>query len=281
MRLLAYRVLGDMWDADDAVQNAWLKFQAVDLALIDDVDAWLTTVVSRCAVDVIRRRQSRHELPVESLADESFDAAAESGGPESVVIREDELAAAFSIVLYELSPVDRLSLILHDVFGYSFVEIADIAGTTVAGAKKRASRARQKLRNVDFAVVRDQQRAAVLTFLEAARGGNMGPLISLLDPAVVLRADANAIALAAPHQATGAPRLVPRADGPDAVGDVLSGRIADAVIVEVAGLSAIGYVKPGRGIIAVYSLTIVGGMVTRVEAIADPGILLDVVTTLS
>ncbi|MGI0521990.1 hypothetical protein ABY45_15580 [Microbacterium maritypicum] len=128
LRVLAYRILGDMWDAEDAVQNAWLRFAETDLSTINDVDAWLTTVVSRAAIDVTRRRRTHQTLPVDDIAEPATPIDDPRADPERLILKDEQVAMAFTIVLRELSPVDRLSYMLHDVFGYPFAEIAEIAG---------------------------------------------------------------------------------------------------------------------------------------------------------
>ncbi|KAB1883513.1 sigma-70 family RNA polymerase sigma factor [Microbacterium maritypicum] len=270
LRVLAYRILGDMWDAEDAVQNAWLRFAETDLSTINDVDAWLTTVVSRAAIDVTRRRRTHQTLPVDDIAEPATPIDDPRADPERLILKDEQVAMAFTIVLRELSPVDRLSYMLHDVFGYPFAEIAEIAGSTVDVVKKRASRARQRLRDRDWDAIRQEQRREVVAFLAAARSGEMHDLIALLDPDVTLRADADAIALAASRQAENAPALTPKITGSDAVGDALSGRIDEAIIVEFAGLAAIAYWRDRKEIVALYVLTVGAGKVVQIDALADP-----------
>ena len=185
---VAFRILGSQPDAEDIVQETWIRFCRADLTDLHNVSAWLTTVSTRLCVDVLRRRR---ELPQETteLPEDSNDK------PEETVLLADELTSAFVVVLDELTPPQRVALVLHDAFGVPFEEIAHILATTPGSAKKLASRARGRVRRRGVTPVEDhtKARAVVEAFLHAAQEGDTDRLIALLDPNVVRLADAQAL----------------------------------------------------------------------------------------
>ncbi len=180
---IAFRIVGSQADAEDVVQEAWIKFARADTSRVGNIPAWLTTVVTRLCLDILRRRRDLPEV-TELLADTA-------GEPEEVALLADELTAAFVIVLEELTPPQRVALVLHDAFGVPFEEIAHILGTTEASAKKLASRARARVRQRVGAPPEDNEavRSVVEAFLQAAQEGNTDRLLTLLDPNVVRLAD--------------------------------------------------------------------------------------------
>lgn len=185
---VAFRILGSQPDAEDVVQEAWLRFCRADTRDVHNVSAWLTTVSTRLCVDVLR---TRREVPHETteLPEDSNDK------PEETALLADELTSAFVVVLDELTPPQRVALVLHDAFGVPFEEIAHILATTPGSAKKLASRARGRVRRRGAAPVEDhtKTRAVVEAFLHAAQGGNTDRLVALLDPNIVRLADAQAL----------------------------------------------------------------------------------------
>ena len=181
---VAFRILASEPDAEDAVQETWIKFCRADTKLVSNVAAWLTTAITRLCVDCLRRRR---EVPndVTQTPDDS------NNEPEEIALLADELTAAFSVVLDELTPPQRVALVLHDAFGVSFEEIAHILGTTVGSAKKLASRARGRVRERAITPTDDnaEARQVVEAFLYATREGDTNRLVALLDPNVVRLAD--------------------------------------------------------------------------------------------
>lgn len=262
---IAHRTLGSPWAADDAVQETWLRLQRTDVTGIRNLEAWLTTVVSRVCVDLIRRDAARREDPatdVPMVADPA-------PGPSEEVMLTEDLSLAMQVVLEELGPLERLALVLHDVFGLSYDDISPIVERTPVAARQLASRARARLRKVDVRAVREEQHAAISAFLAAARKGEFGRLLQLLDPDIRLRSDEEAVALAAAGEEHGAPKLAASVHGRDAVARVFAGRAELARPILVSGVPAAGYVTDGT-VHAVYLVTLRNGRVSGMEVLADP-----------
>jgi RNA polymerase sigma-70 factor (ECF subfamily) len=185
---IAYRMLGSVSEADDAVQDAWLRLARADVAAIRDLEGWLVTVVARVCLDTLRSRRA-HGRESARLP-EPLVSAEEPTDPESVVLLEEAVGFALLVVLDQLTPAERLAFVLHDVFGLPFDEIAAILGKTPSAARQLASRARRRVRGApqpDGDV--ESQREVVAAFFSAAQGGDLGALLGLLDPDVALRAD--------------------------------------------------------------------------------------------
>jgi len=204
LRALAYRMLGSTTEADDAVQDAWLRFSRADTTGVDNLRGWLTTVVARLCLDALRARGSRREdLAGVHLPDPIVARAGSSPSPEDESVLADSVGLAMLVVLETLSPAERLAFVLHDTFGLSFEEIAPIVERTPTAARKLASRARQRLRGSGAASALEdgggvsprRQRELVDAFLSAARGGDFEALLRILDPDVVVRADAGRLPL--------------------------------------------------------------------------------------
>ncbi|MGO1199470.1 MAG: sigma-70 family RNA polymerase sigma factor [Dermabacteraceae bacterium] len=265
LHAIAQRALGSPWSADDAVQETWIRLQRADAAAIEDLQPWLTTVVSRVCIDLIRRSERRPEVPAEELPPEP-------GGPGDLaedVLRTEELALAMHVVLDSLGPLERLAVILHDVFALPYSQIAPILDRTPTAARQLASRARARLSEVDAAAVRQQQEGVIEAFLAAAREGDFGGLLQLLDPEIELRSDAAAVEAAAAALADGAPPLAPMMEGSDAVARVFSGRMHDVARIDLGGLPAAAYIRE-REMQAVYLIHSRRGLITRIEVLADP-----------
>jgi len=198
-------MLGSLSDADDALQEAWLKVSRADVSAIENLGGWLTTVVARACLDSLRARKSRREETLETQAPESI-AANGGGDPEQEAVLADSVGLALLVVLDTLDPAERLAFVLHDMFGVPFDEIAPIVGRSPDAARQLASRARRRVRGAPTASTADltAQRKVVEAFLTALRGGDFEGLLAVLDPEVVVRLDAAA-------RAPGAPREVRRA----------------------------------------------------------------------
>ncbi|WP_020391668.1 RNA polymerase sigma factor SigJ [Kribbella catacumbae] len=189
LRAVAYRMLGSVSEAEDAVQEAWLRLSRSDPSEIQNLGGWLTTVVSRVCLDQLRSRKTRREDPL----DDMFvpDPILSTLDPEEEAVRADAVGLAMMVVLEKLSPAERLAFVLHDMFGLSFDEIAEIVDKTPAAARQLASRARRRVQGAPIADNDlNRQREVVDAFLAASRGGDFEALLSLLDPDVILRADA-------------------------------------------------------------------------------------------
>jgi RNA polymerase sigma factor (sigma-70 family) len=190
LRAVAYRMLGSISEADDAVQEAWLRLSRSDAPAIDNLEGWLMTVIARVCLDQLRARRSRREAPVADGMPEPLVSRDAAIDPEQAVLLGDAVGLALLIVLETLGPAERLAFVLHDVFGVSFEEIAPIVDRTPTAARQLASRARRRVRAAPVPDVDvGRQRTVVDAFFVAARGGDFEALLAVLDPDVVVRAD--------------------------------------------------------------------------------------------
>jgi RNA polymerase sigma factor (sigma-70 family) len=266
LRAVAYRMLGSPSEADDAVQEAWVRLSRSDTSSIENLGGWLTTVVGRVCLDMLRSRKSRREEPLDQTPARRVSvpivSRQESGiDPEREALLADSVGLALLVVLETLTPAERLAFVLHDMFSVPFAEIAPIVGRTPTATKMLASRARRRVRGA--AEVPDanltRQREVVEAFLAASRGGDFGALLAVLDPEVVLRADGAAVRAGAETEVRGAP----------AVAESFFGRARFARPALVNG--AIGAVwAPGGRPRVVFGFTIVGGKIVEIEVVADP-----------
>jgi RNA polymerase sigma-70 factor (ECF subfamily) len=192
LRRVAYRILGSLGDAEDAVQEAWLRLARSDAKDIDNLGGWLTTVVSRVCLDMLRSRKARQEEPLEESAVEPVAAIGPAANPEEEALLASSVGLALLVVLETLDPAERLAFVLHDMFDLPFEEIGEIVGRTPAAARQLASRARRRVRGAP-AVEPDRlarQRAVVEEFVAALRAADFEGLVAVLDPDVILRTDA-------------------------------------------------------------------------------------------
>ncbi|HEV3048573.1 MAG TPA: sigma-70 family RNA polymerase sigma factor [Solirubrobacteraceae bacterium] len=189
LRSVAYRILGSLSEADDAVQEAWLRLQRTDVATIDNLDGWLTTVVARISLNVLRGGRTHAEEPLDAFALEPIIAADEREGPEQEVLLADAVGIALQVVLGALSPAERLAFVLHDMFAVPFEEIAELLERSSEATRQLASRARRRVRGAAPAPDPDltRQRAVVDAYFAAAREGDLDALVAVLDPDVVAR----------------------------------------------------------------------------------------------
>ncbi len=217
LRAVAYRMLGSPSEADDAVQEAWLRLSRSDTTAVANLGGWLTTVVARVCLDLLRSRESRREEPLDAHAPTPI--ASREGGidPEQVALLADSVGLALLVVLDTLNPAERLAFVLHDLFDVPFDEIAPIVGRSPTAARQLASRARRRVRGQSAAMDSDadltSKRSVVAAFLAAARGGDFEALLAILDPEVVLRADEAAIAMGAWNGVRGAQDMAKRFAG--------------------------------------------------------------------
>ncbi|MET9241601.1 sigma-70 family RNA polymerase sigma factor [Nonomuraea sp. NPDC003709] len=194
LRAVAYRMLGSLAEAEDAVQESWLRLSRTDSGEIDNLGGWLTTVVGRVCLDMLRTRTSRREDPLEQRLPDPVISPEDGGDPEQQALIADSVGLALLVVLESLSPAERLAFVLHDMFAVPFEQIAPIVDRTPATAKKLASRARQRVRGTVPSPDPDpgRQRRVVDAFLAAARDGDFEALLGVLDPDAVMRVDAGA-----------------------------------------------------------------------------------------
>jgi RNA polymerase sigma-70 factor (ECF subfamily) len=273
LRSIAFRMLGSHNDAEDAVQETWLRLQRSDSDAVDNLAGWLTVVLSRVCLDQLRSRGSRPEDPVEDLPEDPATTRDEST-PEELTIEADAVGAALLVILDTLAPAERLAFVLHDLFGLPFAEIAPIIDRTPAAARQLASRARRRVQGVRPSDERERQREVVAAFLRAAREGDFGGLLQLLDPEVELRADPLVVKEIKPYAAIGAPLLESeRMHGADAVARVFAGRAAAAQVALVNGVPA-GVWAPDGTVRTVYAIRIGlrGGhpWITGIEVLGRP-----------
>jgi RNA polymerase sigma factor (sigma-70 family) len=264
LRAVACRMLGSVSEADDAVQESWLRLSRTDTNEVENLRAWLTTVVARVSLDMLRSRKSRNEEPLGPHVPEPILSREDGLGPEHEALLADSVGLALLVVLETLSPPERLAFVLHDMFAVPFDEIAPIVGRTPAAARQLASRARRRVQGAapapDVDVAR--QREVVDAFLAAARGGDFDALLEVLDPEVVLRVDRGAIPRGASREVRGAPAVVEQVR-------TFARLAASARPALVNG--AAGFVVAPRGRpIAVAGFTVAHGKIVEIDLLADP-----------
>ncbi|GAA5092323.1 sigma-70 family RNA polymerase sigma factor [Nocardia iowensis] len=262
LRAVAYRMLGSVSEADDAVQEAWLRLARHDTGDVENLVGWLTTVVSRICLDMLRSRAARREDPIDLLA-ELGDAAYDSD-PEHEAMLIDSVGRALLVVLDTLGPDERVAFVLHDLFAVPFDQIAPIVGRTTATTKKLASRARQRAQGESTATATElaEQRHVVEAFLTAARGGDLDALLAVLAPDVVRVADPAALPAGMAAVVRGA-----RAVAEETV--LLQRRSRVATLAVVNG--AVGILVAPRGkLLLALTVTVRADRIAGYQVIADP-----------
>ena len=261
LRAVAYRMLGSLSEVDDAVQEAWLRLSRADATGIDNLGGWLTTVVARVCLDMLRSRQSRREEPFTPDAPEPVATGPRGSNPEHEALLADSVGLALLVVLDRLTPAERLAFVLHDMFAVPFEEIAPILGRSAEAARQLASRARRRVRGgaaPDPDLVR--QREIVEAFLAALRGGDFEGLLAVLDPDLVVRADMP-VPSGAPGEIRGAAVW--------AKGAVAYGHLAQLTRPALVN-GAIGVVVAPQGrLVRALRFTIANGKITEIEVIGN------------
>jgi RNA polymerase sigma factor (sigma-70 family) len=259
LRSIAYRLLGSAAEADDAVQETWLRLARMGPGEVDSLAAWLRTVVTRICLDMLRSRKSRREDLAERVGD-----AGRGNPPEEEAVLADSVSRALLVVLDTLTPAERIAFVLHEMFAVPFGEIGPIVGRTPGAAKKLASRARQKVRGAPAVPAADlaRHRRVVAAFLEAARAGNLDGVLAVLAPDVVRRADAAALPPGVAAEVRGA-----RAVAEGTV--LLAARSALAELALVNGDAGVVVAPEGRLALAL-TFVIEGERITSYDVIADP-----------
>jgi RNA polymerase sigma-70 factor (ECF subfamily) len=262
LQLMAYRLLGSAGEADDAVQEAWLRLSRSDTREVENLSGWLTTVVARVCLDMLRSRRSRREQPL-ALDGESIPDAAD---PEREAMLAESVGLAMLAVLQRLAPAERVAFVLHDVFGVSFDEIAGIVGRSPLAARQLASRGRRRVqgapeggRAADVA----RQRDVVEAFFRASRAGDFQALLAVLDPDVVLRPDAEALRMGV---RTG--WITSELHGAEAVATRFAGQAQAAQPALIDGVPGAVWASGGRPVV-VFGFTIRNGKVAEIELAAD------------
>jgi RNA polymerase sigma-70 factor (ECF subfamily) len=261
LQAVAYRMLGSLSEADDAVQESWLHLSRSDTSGVLNLGGWLTTVVARICLDMLRSRKARHEESLETSMPASISNHEPGVDPEQEALLADAVGLAMLVVLDTLNPAERVAFVLHDVFAMPFDEVARVVDRSETATRQLASRARRRVRGAEAAEDPDltRQRVIVDAFLAASRAGDFDALLALLDPEVVFRADLTAVPAGAPVEVRGAP-LVARQ---------FKGRAQGARPALVNGAVGVVVARNGR-LFLVLRLTITEGKITAIEAIADP-----------
>lgn len=263
LHAVAYRLLGSDSEADDAVQEAWLRLSRTDTSEVENLSGWLTTVVARLCLDRLRSRRSRREEP---LAEES-ESVPDAADPEREAMLAESIGVAMLTVLQRLAPAERVAFVLHDVFGVPFDEIAGIVGRSPGAARQLASRGRRRVqgaaedgRPADVA----RQQSIVEAFFRASRSGDFQALLAVLDPDVALRADEVAVRMGA---RTG--WLTSELRGAKVVAEQFAGRAQAAQLALIDGAPGVVWAAGGAPRVA-FVFTIENGKVAAIELVADP-----------
>jgi RNA polymerase sigma-70 factor (ECF subfamily) len=264
LRAVAYRMLGSLSEADDAVQDAWLRLSRADTSDVENLGGWLTTVVARVSLNMLRSRQSRREEPLGPHMPEPIVDRADGTDPEYEALLGDSVGLALLVVLETLAPAERLAFVLHDMFALPFDEIAPIVDRSPEATRQLASRARRRIQgertNPDADL--DRQREVVDAFLVAARDGDFDALVAVLDPDVVLRADLGAVPAAVSREVRGAEAVAGQALTYSRLGLLTQ----PALINGVAGAVTTRDGQP----FSVGAFTVKGGKIVAIDILADP-----------
>lgn len=264
LRAMAYRMLGSLNEAEDAVQESWLRLHHADTSAVEDLSRWLTTVVVRVCLDMLRSRKSRREIPLDTDTLQPIASHDAQVDPEQEALLADSVGLALLVVLDTLAPAERVAFVLHDLFAMPFDQIAPLVGRTPTAARKLASRARRRVHGADM--VRDadlcRQRDVVEAFLAASRGGDIEALLAVLDPDVVVRTDSAAVSPGVSNEIRGASAVVEQA-----LHFAERARFAQPALVN----GSMGVIIAPRGhllLVAVFKVK--DAKIVDIEAIADP-----------
>src|SRR2546427_2065690 len=266
LRVVAYRMLGSLSEADDAVQEAWLRVSRADTSDVENLGGWLTTIVARVSLNMLRSRRTRREEHFDARVPDPIVSFDDRVDPEKQALLADSVGLALLVVLDTLAPAERLAFVLHDMFAVPFDEIASILGRSPAAAKQLASRARRRVQGAasddDIETDVTRQRAVVDAFLAASRGGDFDALLALLDPNVVLRADSTVVN----RRRANMPAEV---RGALAVAGTFAGRAAGAQTAMIDGFVGAVWAQGDRPR-AVFDFRIAHGKIVAIEVVADP-----------
>ena len=265
LRAVAYRMLGSLTEADDAVQEAWLRVARADASEVDNLSAWLTTIVARVCLNALRSRNARREEPLDAHVPDPVITRADEPNPEDQALLADSVGLALQVVLETLTPAERLAFVLHDTFGLPFEEIAPMVDRSPAAARQLASRARRRVRGADVhSPDRDvaRQREVVDAFFAAAHGGDFDALVAVLDPDVVSRIDAGAGALVPSGVLHGAATVARQTLA-------IASIAAPKHPVLVNGAAGVVITLRGQPV-SVMSFTVSGGKIVEINSIVDP-----------
>ncbi|HEY0494162.1 MAG TPA: sigma-70 family RNA polymerase sigma factor [Kutzneria sp.] len=267
LRAVAYRMLGSTSDAEDAVQESWLRLSRADTSEVENLGGWLTTVTARVCLDMLRSRKSRREDPIDEAPDAAIDAPV--AGPEQEALLADSVGPALLVVLETLAPAERLAFVLHDLFAVPFDEIAPIVGRTPTATRQLASRARRRVQGADRPDSDlNRQRRVVDAFLAASRDGDFDALLELLDPDVELRADETTVAGTIANADKGAPLLSARMSGARTVATAFSGKARGALPALIDGNVGAVWMYKGK-VMGLFVFTVEDDRVVGLELVND------------
>ena len=262
LQAVALRLLGSASEADDAVQEAWLRLSRSDTSEVENLSAWLTTVVSRVCLDMLRSRRSRHEEPLAREGESIPDAA----DPEREAMLAESVGLAMQTVLQRLAPAERVAFVLHDVFGVSFDEIAEIVDRSPVAARQLASRGRRRVQGASdegHAADAERHREIVAAFFKASRAGNLQGLLAVLAPEVVLRPDETALRMGARNG-----WITSELHGASAVAEQFNGQAQAAQLALIDGVPGAAWVGGGVPRVA-FAFTFRDAKVVEIELVAD------------
>ncbi len=268
LRAVAYRMLGSLSEADDAVQEAWLRLSRSDTSDVHNLAGWLTTVVGRVCLDMLRSRASRGEQPLDVRVPDPIVSREDGADPEHEALLADSVGLALLVVLETLAPAERLAFVLHDMFAVPFDDIAPLVGRTPTAARQLASRARRRVQGTAATQETDQsrQRKIVEAFMAASRGGDFEALLALLDPDVTLRADLGVLTPGVEGVSSqvivGAQKVLAQAQAFRRYGQY-------ARLVLVNGLPGIATLM-GERPVSVMSIAVRDGKIFEIDILADP-----------
>lgn len=271
LRAVAYRMLGSQIEADDAVQESWIRLSRSDTSDVENLGGWLTTVVARVCLDMLRSRESRREESLDVQIPDSIESRKDGIDPEHEALLADSVGLALLVILDTLNPAERLAFVLHDLFAVPFDEIAPIVGRSPTAARQLASRARRRVQGAtaDSEVDLIRKQEVIEAFLNASRKGDFEALLSLLDPEVVLRADQTVVHMGAPEEVQGAAEVAGQ----------FSGRARAAQPALVNGAYGLVWSSGGQPRV-VFDFTIKGGKIVAIDMLANPEHLLKLNLTL-
>jgi RNA polymerase sigma-70 factor (ECF subfamily) len=264
LRGVAYRMLGSLAEADDAVQEAWIRLSRTDTSDVDNLRAWLTTVVARVCLNMLRSRKTRRETPLEPYMPDPIVSPEQGVDPEHQALLGDSVGLAMLVVLDSLAPAERVAFVLHDIFGVPFDEVAPIVGRSPTAARQLASRARRRVRGAPVPdVALDGQWAVVDAFLAAARAGDFERLLGVLDPEVVLRTNGGMARSAATTLLRGAQPVAARAMAFRRFGETQTRTLVNGVPGGIAW-------SPDGSPFALMAMTVRAGRIVEIDVLADP-----------
>jgi RNA polymerase sigma-70 factor (ECF subfamily) len=260
LKVVAFRMLGSLSDTDDAVQESWIRLSRSGTSGVENLGGWLTTVVARVCLDMLRSREARHEEPHGVQLPEAIVNPESELDPEHEAVLGDSVGLALLVVLETLAPAERVAFVLHDLFAVPFDEIAPIVGRSPTAASQLASRARRRVQGAATVPESDltRQREVVDAFLAASRGGDFEALLAVLDPDVVLRADHAAVRMGASREVRGAA----------AVAETFSGRAQAAQPALIDGAVGLMWAEGGQPRV-VFDFTIARGKIVKIDLVAD------------